>query len=186
MTTPMQTPAPPSPLSIEERAKKIKVVIFDVDGVMTNGALGLDDAGLEFKAFHSHDGLGLKLLRNTGIRMGIVTGRCSDVVTKRAENVKIQHVYQGVEDKLEAFQQLLNEMQVSAEECVFMGDDVIDIPPMRRCGLAVTVPHAMPLVKEYAHYITQREAGFGAIRELCELIMKAQGTFQGQMEQFLR
>lgn len=182
----MNTPLPQATLSIEERARKIKVVIFDVDGVMTNGALGLDDAGLEFKAFHSHDGLGLKLLRNTGIRMGIVTGRSSDVVIKRAENIKIQHIYQGVEDKLEAFNQLLIDMQVNAEECVFMGDDVIDIPPMRRCGLAVTVPHAMPLVKEYAHYITTREAGFGAIRELCELIMKAQGTFDSQMEKFLR
>jgi 3-deoxy-D-manno-octulosonate 8-phosphate phosphatase (KDO 8-P phosphatase) len=172
--------------SIEDRAKKIKVVVFDVDGVMTNGGLMLGDDGLEYKNFHSQDGLGLKLLGNTGIRMAIVTGRTSKVVAKRAENIKIAHVYQGVEDKLEAFQHILKDLNVSAEECVFMGDDVIDLPPMRRAGLAVTVPHAMPLVKEYAHYITTREAGHGAVRELCELLMKAQGTFDGQMAQFLK
>lgn len=172
--------------NIEERAKKIKVVVFDVDGIMTNGGLGLSDDGQEFKTFHSHDGLGMKLLRNTGIRIAIVTGRDSQVVVKRAENIKASHVYQGVEDKLEVFNQLLIDMDVSAEECVFMGDDVIDIPPIRRCGLGVTVPHAMPLVKEYAHYITSKEAGHGAIREVCELIMKAQGTFDAQMARFLR
>jgi len=173
-------------ISNEERAKKIKVVIFDVDGVMTNGGLMLGDDGLEYKNFHSQDGLGLKLLHNTGIQMAIVTGRSSNVVTKRAENIKITHIYQGVEDKLEAFNKILKDLNVTAEECMFMGDDVIDLPPMRRAGLAVTVPHAMPLVKEYAHYITTREAGHGAVRELCELLMKAQGTFDGQMAKFLK
>ena len=173
-------------ISIEERAKKIKVVIFDVDGVMTNGGLMLSDDGLEYKNFHSQDGLGLKLLHNTGLQMAIVTGRTSKVVSKRAENIKIANVYQGVEDKLEAFNAILKDLNVLAEECMFMGDDVIDIPPMRRAGLAVTVPHAMPLVKDYAHYITTREAGHGAVRELCELLMKAQGTFDGQMAKFLK
>lgn len=172
--------------TIDERAKKIKVLVLDVDGIMTNGGLGLSDDGQEFKIFHSHDGLGLKLIRNTGIRIGLITGRDSQVVVKRAENIKATHVYQGVDDKLEVFYTLLKEMGVSAEECVFMGDDVIDIPPMRRCGLGVTVPHAMPLVKEYAHYITSKEAGHGAIREVCELIMKAQGTFDAQMSKFLK
>lgn len=173
-------------ISIEERAKKIKVVIFDVDGVMTNGGLMLGDDGLEYKNFHSQDGLGLKLLHNTGIQMAIVTGRTSNVVTKRAENIKITNIYQGVHDKLEAFNAILKDLNVTAEECMFMGDDVIDLPPMRRAGLAVAVPHAMPLVKEYAHYITTREAGHGAVRELCELLMKAQGTFDGQMAKFLK
>ena len=118
--------------------------------------------------------------------MAIVTGRTSKVVSKRAENIKIANVYQGVEDKLEAFNAILKDLNVLAEECMFMGDDVIDIPPMRRAGLAVTVPHAMPLVKDYAQYITTREAGHGAVRELCELLMKAQGTFDGQMAKFLK
>ncbi len=173
-------------ISLDVRAKRIKVVIFDVDGVMTDGGLGLGDDGLEFKTFHSQDGLGMKLLKNTGISMGIVTGRKSQLVIKRAENTGIKHIYQGVEDKLEAFYSLIQDLKVLPEECAFMGDDVVDIPPMRRCGLAVTVPHAMPLVKEYAHYVTTREAGRGAVRELCELIMKAQGTFDSQMNQFLK
>lgn len=173
-------------LSIAERAKRIKVVVFDVDGVMTNGGLGLGDDGQEYKFFHSHDGLGLKLLRKTGIRIAIVTGRTSDLVLKRAENIKAEHVHQGVDDKLAAFEEIVSVMGVQMDECAFMGDDVIDIPPMRRSALGVTVPHAMPLVKQYAHYITNKEAGHGAIRELCELIMKAQGTFDAQMAPFLR
>jgi len=170
---------------VEERAKRIKVVMFDIDGVMTNGGLGLGDDGQEYKTFHSHDGLGLKMLRATGIQMAIVTARTSNVVLKRAENIKVTNIYQGAENKLVAFNQLLKDMNVTAEECAFMGDDVVDLPPMRRCGLAVTVPHATALVKEYAHYTTDRQAGFGAVRELCELIMKAQGTFDGQMARFL-
>ena len=173
-------------ISIEDRAKKIKVVVFDVDGVMTNGGLMLGDDGLEYKNFHSQDGLGLKLLRNTGIEMAIITGRTYNVVVKRAENIKIKKIYQGVEDKLESFMQVLQDFAVSPEQCAFMGDDVVDLPPMRRCGLAVTVPHAMPLVKQYSHYITTREAGFGAVRELCELIMQAQGSFDQQMAAFLK
>jgi 3-deoxy-D-manno-octulosonate 8-phosphate phosphatase (KDO 8-P phosphatase) len=118
--------------------------------------------------------------------MAIITGRTSNVVAKRAENIKIKKIYQGVEDKLEAFEQVLEDFSVSPEQCAFMGDDVVDLPPMRRCGLAVTVPHAMPLVKQYSHYITNREAGFGAVRELCELIMQAQDTFDQQMAEFLK
>lgn len=179
-------PAQDPTLSVTDRAKKIKVVIFDIDGVMTNGGLMLGDDGLEYKNFHSQDGLGLKLLRNTGIQMAIITGRTSNVVAKRAENIKIKKIYQGVEDKLEAFEQVLEDFSVSPEQCAFMGDDVVDLPPMRRCGLAVTVPHAMPLVKQYSHYITNREAGFGAVRELCDLIMQAQDTFDQQMAEFLK
>lgn len=173
-------------LSVEDRAKKIKVVVFDIDGVMTDGGLGLDDAGLESKFFHSHDGLGLKMLKQTGVRFAIVTGRNSKLVLKRAENLGISVIYQGAEDKLSAFYAAAKDLNVPPEECAFMGDDVIDIPPMRRCGLAVTVPHGMPLVKQYAHYITAREAGHGAVRELCELLMKAQGTFDAQMAVYLR
>ena len=171
---------------VEQRAKRIKVVAFDVDGVMTNGGLMLGDDGLEYKSFHSLDGLGMKMLKATGIQMAIITARSSKVVSERAKNTGITHVYQGAENKLIAFEQMMQELGVSAEECAFMGDDVVDLPPLRRCGLAVTVPHAMPLVKQYAHYITERQAGFGAVRELCELIMKAQGTFDGQMAQFLK
>lgn len=170
---------------VEERAKRIKVVVFDVDGVMTNGGLMLGDDGLEYKSFHSLDGLGMKMLKASGVQMAIITARCSNVVSERAKNTGIAHVYQGAQNKYEAFQKLIADLGVSAEECAFMGDDVVDLPPMRRCGLAVTVPHAMPLVKQYAHYVTERQAGLGAVRELCELIMRAQGTFDAQMAPFL-
>lgn len=170
---------------VQARAKRIKVIIFDVDGVMTDGGLILGDDGLEYKAFHSQDGLGMKLLKATGVQMALITGRTSNVVVKRAENTGVMRFHQGVENKLEAFNELLAEFKVSAEECAFMGDDVVDLPPMRRCGLALTVPHAMPLVKQHAHYTTERQAGHGAVREVCELLMKAQGTFDAQMAQYL-
>lgn len=170
---------------VEQRAKRIKVVVFDVDGVMTNGGLMLGDDGLEYKSFHSLDGLGMKMLRATGVEMAIITARSSNVVKERARNTGIAHVYQGAENKYEAFQKLIIDLGVSAEECAFMGDDVVDLPPMRRSGFAITVPHAMPLVKQYSHYVTERQAGFGAVREACEVIMKAQGTFDAQMAKFL-
>jgi 3-deoxy-D-manno-octulosonate 8-phosphate phosphatase (KDO 8-P phosphatase) len=169
-----------------ERARKIKLLIFDVDGVLTDGRLILGDDGLEYKAFNSHDGLGMKLLKASGVDMAIITGRTSNVVTKRAENTGISHFYQGVEDKLEAFLDLLKETGLAPEQCAFMGDDVVDLPPMRRCGLAVTVPASPALVKQHAHFVTSREAGRGAAREVCELIMQAQGTYDAQMAQYLR
>jgi 3-deoxy-D-manno-octulosonate 8-phosphate phosphatase (KDO 8-P phosphatase) len=170
----------------EERARRIKVIVFDVDGVMTDGGLILGDDGLEYKQFHSQDGLGMKLLRNTGVQMAIITGRTSKVVIKRAENTGIAHFYQGVEDKLEAFVELTRSLNISPEECAFMGDDVVDLPPMRKSGFAITVPHAMPLVKQYSHYITTMQAGRGAVREVCEFIMRAQGTFDTQMARYLQ
>ncbi len=184
MNTKIITPDPT--LTPEQRAKRIKVVVFDVDGVMTNGGLGLDDAGLEFKTFHAHDGLGLKMLHKSGVKMAIITARNSNTVNKRGENTKMDKVYQGAEDKLEAFYQLLQDFNIQAEECAYMGDDVVDLPAMRRCGFAVTVPQCTPLVRQYAHYVTRRDAGFGAVRELCELIMQAQGTFDAQMAVYLK
>jgi 3-deoxy-D-manno-octulosonate 8-phosphate phosphatase (KDO 8-P phosphatase) len=172
--------------TVEERAKRIKVLIFDVDGVMTDGGLTIGDDGQEYKSFHSLDGLGMKLLKASGVEMAIITGRTSNVVTKRAENTGIAHFYQGVDDKLGAFNELIKKLNISAEECAFMGDDVVDLPPMRRCGLAIAVPSATPLTKEYAHYVTTSSAGRGAVREVCELIMHAQGTYDAQMAQFLK
>lgn len=169
-----------------ECARKIKLIIFDVDGVMTDGRLIIGDDGQEYKAFNSQDGLGMKLLKASGVEMAIITGRTSNVVTKRAESTGIGHFYQGVEDKLEAFLDLAKKAGFSHEQCAFMGDDVVDLPPMRRCGLALTVPAAPALVKQHAHYVTAREAGHGAVREVCELIMQAQGTYDAQMAQYLR
>ncbi len=169
-----------------ERAKRIKLVVFDVDGVMTDGKLYLCDDGQEFKAFNTQDGLGMKLLKASGVETAIITGRTSNVVARRAENTGVAHYFQGVEDKLAAFLQLTAELGLQHEQCAFMGDDVVDLPPMRRSGLAVAVPAAPPLVKGHAHYVTSREGGRGAVRELAELIMHAQGTFDAQMAQYLK
>ena len=168
------------------RAKKIKCVVFDVDGVMTDGGLGIGDDGQEYKNFHSLDGLGMKLLKATGVEMAIITGRTSKVVTKRAESTGIAHFYQGVENKLDAFNDLLHKMSLQADEMAFMGDDVVDAPAMLRCGLAITVPTGHRLLKPHAHYITTAPAGRGAVREVCELIMQAQGTFDTQMAPFFK
>jgi 3-deoxy-D-manno-octulosonate 8-phosphate phosphatase (KDO 8-P phosphatase) len=168
-----------------ERAKPVKLVIFDVDGVMTDGRLYLSDDGQETKAFNSLDGHGMKMLMRSGVELAIITGRTSRVVEMRAANLGIARLYQGVEDKLAAYLQLLAEMRLDPAATAFMGDDVVDLPPMRRCGLALTVPQAPALVKQHAHYVTTLGGGRGAVREVCEAIMHAQQTFEAQMAQYL-
>ena len=167
------------------RFKNIKFLVLDVDGVMTNGGLKIGDDGQEYKTFHAHDGLGMKLLKAAGVEMAIITGRTSKVVKKRAESTGVAHFYQGAEDKLEAFNDLVAKSGLQASQCAFMGDDVVDLPPMLKCGLALAVPDSPALVLKHAHYVTVKAGGHGAVREVCELIMQAQGTFDGQMAQFL-
>ena len=169
-----------------ERAKKIKLAVFDVDGVMTDGSLFLADDGQEFKAFNSLDGHGMKMLNRSGVDLAIITGRTSQLVALRAINLGVTHLYQGSEDKLTAFLEVLEKTGLDPAECAYMGDDVVDLPVMRRCGLAVCVPAAPALVKQHSHYITQLPGGGGAVRELCELIMQAQGTFEAQMAPYLK
>ncbi len=174
------------PNDVLTRAKKIKCIAFDVDGVMTDGSLGIGDDGEEFKNFNSLDGLGMKLLKASGVQMAIITGRTSNVVKTRAESTGVVHFYQGVEDKLEAFQDLIAKMNLQNDEMAFMGDDVVDAPAMIRCGLAITVPTGHRLIKPHAHYITTAPAGRGAVREACELIMQAQGTLEAQLAPFFK
>ncbi len=167
------------------RFKNIKLLVLDVDGVMTNGGLTIADDGQEYKTFHAHDGLGMKLLKASGVQTAIITGRTSHAVKKRAESTGVAHFYQGAEDKLTAFNDLLQKSGLKAHECAFMGDDVVDLPPMLKCGLALAVPDSPALVLKHAHYISTKAGGHGAVREVCELIMQAQGTFDAQMAQFL-
>jgi 3-deoxy-D-manno-octulosonate 8-phosphate phosphatase (KDO 8-P phosphatase) len=166
------------------RAKKIKVVIFDVDGVLTDGGLTIGDDGQEYKTFNTQDGLGMKLLKQSGVQMAIITGRSSKVVTQRAESTGVMYFYQGVDNKLEAFKDLILKLNIKPEEAAFMGDDVVDMPPMLRCGLAISVPAAPESVKERSHYVTIKQGGHGAVREVCELIMQAQGTLDAQLAPF--
>lgn len=170
---------------LQQRLEKIKLLILDVDGVMTDGGLTIGDDGQEYKTFHSHDGLGMKLLKASGVNVAIITGRTSNVVKQRAESTGVAHFYQGADNKLVAFNDLLEKSGLQAEQCGFMGDDVVDLPPMRKSGLAIAVPDSPDLLLQYAHYVTKKSGGRGAVREVCELIMQAQGTFEGQMAQFL-
>lgn len=168
------------------RARKIKLIAFDVDGVMTDGTLYFADDGQEYKGFNSLDGHGLKMLKNTGVELAIITGRTSRVVENRAKNLGITLVHQGVHDKLAVYESLCRELHLSCEETAFMGDDVVDLPVMRRAGLAIAVPAAPDLVKAHSHYITVRAAGHGAVREACEFLMQAQGSFDTAMAPYLK
>lgn len=172
--------------AVFELARKVRLVIFDVDGVLTDGCLFVGDDGQEYKAFSSLDGHGMKMLKSSGVELAIITGRTSRVVALRAHNLGISHLHQGVEDKLATFRQLIDTLQLTPDQCAFMGDDVVDLPVMRRCGLALCVPAAPPLVKQHAHYVTTLPGGRGAAREACELIMQAQGTFDAAMASYLR
>jgi len=170
---------------LKARFKNIKLLVLDVDGVMTDGGLTIGDDGQEYKTFHSHDGLGMKLLKASGVELAIITGRTSNVVKQRAETTGVAHFYQGAEDKLVAFNDLMQISGLTANQCAFMGDDVVDLPPMLKCGLALAVPNSPDLVLQHAHYVTIKAGGRGAVREVCELIMQAQGTFDAQIARFL-
>ncbi len=168
------------------RAKSIRLIAFDVDGVMTDGGLYLSDSGEESKRCNSLDGHGLKMLKASGVELAIITGRTSRCVELRAKNLGITHVFQGVQNKLDAMCALLAQLNLAPESAAFMGDDVVDLPAMNRVGLALTVPDAMQVVRDRAHYVTHRNAGYGAVREVCELLMAAQGTLEAQLEPYLK
>ena len=173
-------------MSLTERIQSIRLLALDVDGVLTDGGLYLSDSGEEFKRFNSLDGHGLKMLKATGVELAIITGRTSRCVELRAKNLGISHLFQGVENKWAAMQTLLAQLKHNPEDVAFMGDDVVDLPVMRRVGLGVTVPNAPQVVRDHAHYVSQREAGYGAVREVCEIIMSAQGTLDGQLAPYLK
>jgi len=168
-----------------EKAAQIKLVVFDVDGVLTDGGLFFGDDGQEYKAFYSRDGLGMKLLQQTGVEIGVITARNSKVVEHRMRNLGIKNVYQGKLNKLDAFHDLLTKLNISAVQTAYAGDDVVDLPVMKEAGLAIAVQDAHPFVKQHAHWITQHGGGRGAARDVCELIMQAQGTLEAQLNSFL-
>lgn len=167
--------------SIEERARAVRMIVFDVDGVLTDGSLFYGDHGEEYKAFNSRDGHGIKMLRTSGVETGIITGRTSQVVLHRARNLGIVHIFQGAEDKLDAFRELLASTGLEPSQIAYMGDDLVDLPVINRCGLAITVPDAPEEVKARCQVVTRAGAGRGAAREACELIMRAQETWATQL-----
>ena len=168
------------------KAQRVRLAIFDVDGVLTDGTLYLTDGGEEIKAFNSLDGHGMKMLRESGVELAIITGRTSRSVELRAKNLGIDLVFQGVADKAVAFASLLKARAVAASSIAYMGDDVVDLPVMVRCGFAITVPAAPLLVRQHADYVTRAQGGHGAAREACELIMHAQGTLEPALAAYLK
>jgi 3-deoxy-D-manno-octulosonate 8-phosphate phosphatase (KDO 8-P phosphatase) len=171
---------------ILERAKAIKLVIFDVDGVLTDGSLFLGDDGLEYNAFNSRDGHGMKMLQESGITVAIITGRSSKVVDYRMESLGIKHVYQGQQDKRVAFAEILDKLQLTPQQVAYVGDDVVDLPVMSKVGLAIAVQDAHPMVLKHAHWQTPHCGGRGAGRDVCEMLMEARGVLQETLDSYLK
>lgn len=168
-----------------ERAKKIKLLACDVDGVLTDGRIYISDMGEECKAYNIRDGLGMKLLQECGVKLALVSGRTSRSVEARAQDIGIAMLYQGVDDKVAVLEALMRELDLRVEQCAFMGDDLVDLPAMRRAGFALTVADAPALVRERAHYVAKCAGGHGAVREACEFIMQAQGALAQAFAKYL-
>ena len=160
-------------MQLDERARRVRLAIFDVDGVMTDGTLYIGAQGEAFKAFNILDGHGVKMLQAAGIATAIISGRSSEAVTRRASELGIAHVVQGSTDKVASLRALCSKAGVEAPHCSFMGDDLPDLEVMRLCGLAVAVANAVDEVKQAAHYVTRASGGRGAVREFAELVLRA-------------
>ncbi len=167
-----------------DRARAVRMLSCDVDGVLTDGRLYYADDGSELKAFYTLDGLGLKMLHDAGIVVAWITGSAAPAVTKRARHLSVAHVLLGAENKLAPWERLRGDLGVAPEECAHIGDDLPDLPLILRCRLGVTVPHAPEAVKRRAHYVTRADGGAGAVREVCELLLSARGLLQQRIEAF--
>jgi len=168
-----------------ERAKAIKLLLLDVDGVMTDGSLIYTPDGHEIKAFSSRDGLGLRLVQKAGLQVGLITARTSEVVQRRADNLGISLVYQGIGKKLEVFQRILAEQGLQPAQVAYVGDDWLDLPLLTRVGLAVAVADGAAEVREVAHYVTELPGGRGAVREVCDLLIEALGVRESLLAEYL-
>ena len=163
-------------MDIKERASRIRLVVFDVDGVFTDGRLYYGAQGEELKVFHVHDGQGVKRLLKHGVAVAVISGRESAAVARRMQDLGIAHVFQGDEEKLPLFERLLKKLGLTADQAACVGDDLPDLPLLERAGLAVAVPNALEAVKARAQHVTESPGGGGAVREVCDLIMASQGA----------
>ena len=169
----------------QTQAAQVRLMIFDVDGVLTDGCLHFGSDGELIKTFNVLDGQGIRLLQNAGIDTAIISARQSALVQRRASDLGITHVFQGVHDKRVAFEQLLTQTGIPASDCGFIGDDVIDLPILLRVGFAASVPNAHHEVRQRVPYITTAQGGHGAVRELCDFILKAQGKYEAALSPYL-
>lgn len=180
----MQDAAIPS-AAVLERAAQTRLMIFDVDGVMTDGGLYYGDEGEIVKRFNVLDGHGVKLLQQSGVQTALITARQSDILARRAAALGITHVHQGAHDKLAVFERLASGLGLGAGQCGFIGDDVIDLPILIRVGLAASVANGHPEVRSRVHYVTRNSGGQGAVREICDLILRAQGNYEAALAPYL-
>ncbi|MCS7279358.1 MAG: HAD-IIIA family hydrolase [Thermodesulfobacteriaceae bacterium] len=166
------------PAELLKRAEKIKLLLLDVDGVLTDGKIILTEKGEEIKHFHVLDGMGIKLLQKIGVEVGIISSRVSKTIIHRAEELSIKLLFQGKVEKLLFYEEILKERGLKDEEVAYIGDDWVDIPILKKVGLSIGVPNAWPPVNEYVHYVTKHSGGEGAVREVCELILRAKGKWE--------
>jgi 3-deoxy-D-manno-octulosonate 8-phosphate phosphatase (KDO 8-P phosphatase) len=159
------------------KAQKIKLLILDVDGVLTDGRLFFDLEGIEYKGFHVRDGLGIKLLQKIGVEVAVISGRSSKMVSLRMKSLGLEHIYLGYENKITAFEQILEKIDIEPEQIAHVGDDLPDLPIMQRAGFAIAVNDAHFAVKQKADWSTDLPGGYGAVREVCDFIIHAQGRF---------
>lgn len=169
----------------QDKIKQLKLLILDVDGVLTDGRLFFDDNGKEYKCFHARDGHGIKLLRQSGVEVAVISGRKSQSVAIRMQSLGVEHVYQGHENKRAAFAELLQSLKLRPEQVAHVGDDVLDLPIMVQAGFAIAVFDAHFAVKQRADWCTRNPGGLGAVREVCDLIMQVQGTFDAMLQTYL-
>lgn len=171
--------------NINKKAKPIRLAIFDVDGVLTNGKLIYGPNGIECKEFHVHDGQGMKFLLMSGVEIGIITTCTSEIVAKRMQDLGIKHVYRGIQDKVPAYEDLKQKLKLTDDQIAYIGDDLPDLHLIKKVGLGVTVANAPKIMQQHADWITPSKGGKGAARELCELIMHAQGTYEPIINSYL-
>ena len=169
-----------------ERAQAVRLMIFDVDGVMTDGRLYYGNGGEEMKAFHTLDGQGVKMLMESGVEVALLTARQSQIVARRAAELGITRLRQGAADKRGGFQELMREAGVDAQRTGYAGDDLVDLAVLLQCGFSASVPEAPEAVRSRVHYVCRAGGGLGAVRELCEFIMQSQGTLEAAISRFLR
>ena len=173
-------------MEVEQRAQAIELILSDVDGVLTDAKLFFDEQGREYKAFHARDGHGIKLLRQTGVEVAVISGRHSPSVAVRMRQLGIEHVYQGQENKIAAFEELLQRLSIRAEATAHVGDDLLDLPLMKRAGMGIAVRDAHFAVKDYADWVTSLAGGEGAVREICDFIMRSQGNLERIIDSYLQ
>lgn len=171
--------------NILKKAAKVELLIFDIDGVLTDGRIYLSEHQEVFKAFHVHDGVGIKLLHEVGIKTAIITGSQSPIVRLRADYLGIQHVHQVIENKIPAYEELVKKLGLTHESVAYLGDDLPDLPLMRRAGLSVAVANAVPFVREHANWVTKANGGKGAAREVCDLVLSAKGLLNDIQNRYL-